>query len=497
MVTFLLSLLFPFFFHLKDNVEGYCLHDISFAFCLLCLLCAPLLFLDCIKKFRHCRLLDLFVVAGGVSIVSYTILHPFLYHLWSGEANGFWRKTAIAAFYLLCLGTVWFLCKKPVVVALCIATGVTAFQYGLEEVRDYGRTRPVADPVQNKTLPRFVRRPNIYLLFLESYPNEGVCQEVYHCSSAPLLQKLRQKGYLIRDDFFVNYNHAHPSFHSLFLMRHHYFDIGKGERIPSEVVPIFQNNRYHVYSLGDEGPPCLYSLRSYANFDSLIESVYRLSFLRKKFFKGDPLTALIQQQHARREALREKILALLDYPPQYSIFCFIFWCVEHVECGQAVGSEKYPKGSYALIRKGADADLERLLTLIHTRDPQAVVILMGAHGGQYYEGIEEGAGDVNARMLALGVSPALVARDNSAVFFAMKGPEEVMRWMKDRVMSPVNFFPYLFAALTDNADRLQNCAPNISYTRTKEGVLYKIAENGIPLEAWKRVVPPSEGEKTH
>jgi hypothetical protein len=232
----------------------------------------------------------------------------------------------------------------------------------------------------------------------------------------------------------------------------------------------------------------------------LIEYTYRLSFLRAKFCKGDPLATLLQQQHARREALREKILALLDYPPQYSIFCFIYWYVEHVECGQAGGgSKEYPKGSYALVRKGADADLERLLTLIHTRDPQAVVILMGAraHGERYYQGVEEGEGDVNVRMRALGVSPALVARDNSAVFFAMKGPEEVMRWMKNRVMSPVNFFPHLFAALTDNADGLQNCAPNISYTLTIEGVLYKIAENGLPLEAWEKVIPPSEGEETH
>ncbi|MDR0661873.1 MAG: hypothetical protein LBF76_00585, partial [Holosporales bacterium] len=231
-ITFLLFLLFPFFFHLKDNVESYCLHDISLAFCLLCLLCAPLLLLDFIKKLRCCRLLDFLVVAGGASIVSYAVLHPFLYHLWSDEANVLWRRIITIASPLLCSGITSVSRKKPVVTALCIATGVTVFQYGLEEVRDYGRTRPVIAPVQNKTLPRFVRRPNIYFLFLESYPNEVVCQEVYHCSSAPLLQKLHQNGYLIRDDFFVNYNHAHPSFHSLFLMRHHYFDTGDGKRIP-------------------------------------------------------------------------------------------------------------------------------------------------------------------------------------------------------------------------------------------------------------------------
>jgi hypothetical protein len=158
------------------------------------------------------------------------------------------------------------------------------------------------------------------------------------------------------------------------------------------------------------------------------------------------------------------------------------------------GFEQFEKSGYQHIRQEADAKLMALLEIIHQVDPGALIVLIGDHGPRRYRGVASGEGDVNNLIRSRGLNTTLASRDAVGVFCAIKWP--VPSFSEGKVISHVNIFRHIFAALTEDPSLLEQCEPNVSYVseghRFSEGGrrLFKVAQEGTLLESWENFTYP-------
>jgi hypothetical protein len=215
------------------------------------------------------------------------------------------------------------------------------------------------------------------------------------------------------------------------------------------------------------------------------------------FFKGEPFLPF----HQTTETVRTSFLNRLriDKASPFPKFYFINTGAAHSAFTVDVNTWpdlflKFEREQYPLIRREADADLVMMLNIVHEYDPGALVILIGDHGARRYRGIEKGEGKANALMRARGISPSLAARDAVGVLLAIKWPASLQQWVQrflaGRVISHVNLFRFIFAALTEDLSVLDDCEPNESYIPAN-GKLYKVAQDGVPLQNWEEFTPPA------
>jgi hypothetical protein len=155
--------------------------------------------------------------------------------------------------------------------------------------------------------------------------------------------------------------------------------------------------------------------------------------------------------------------------------------------------DRFEREDYPFMRRNADKELVAMLEDIFRYDRGALVILIGDHSAWRYRGIEKGGGNINVLTRSRGKEPSLIARDRVGVLLAIKWPESLQQWVQrflaGRVISHVNLFRFIFAALTENLSLLDDCEPNESYIPAN-GKLYKVAKDGVLLQDWEEFTSP-------
>jgi hypothetical protein len=151
--------------------------------------------------------------------------------------------------------------------------------------------------------------------------------------------------------------------------------------------------------------------------------------------------------------------------------------------------ERFEKEEYPFVRRKADENLISMLDIIYKYDPDALVILIGDHGAHRYAAAQFGKGDVNALIRACGIEPSLAASDHVGTLLAIKWP--IPHYSEGKVISHVNLFRHVFAALAEDPSLLKDCEPNESYVQAN-GKLYKVVKDGVPLLNWEEFTSPEK-----
>jgi hypothetical protein len=344
---------------------------------------------------------------------------------------------------------------------------------------------------------------------------------------------LEKQGFTVIENCFANYDYTLASISSIYLMKHHYYLAETGDRSGTRgmlfrtmsgenpVIYTLKANGYQVnyidfggwfFTLFQRGP----------NIDLLLSHLDRGPFhllpsLFSDFFDGMVLFVIRELFHLNAETEDDTPQGLTSTQPGVVEFlsqkkdspnCTIFYMgadhVGHVIVPSSVersGENKYDyfaHKAYPNIRRCADEDLIMMLRMIQGHDPEALIILIGDHAAHRYYEANFMSGDANAILHSRGLEPSLVGRDHVGVLCAIRWPRDMMHYSAGRVISHVNLFRHVFAALAeDPAVLARDYQPDESYVPavSANGIrdttrLYCVARDGRLLDDWEVFTPP-------
>ena len=136
--------------------------------------------------------------------------------------------------------------------------------------------------------------------------------------------------------------------------------------------------------------------------------------------------------------------------------------------------------------------MSEIVKAIRERDPKAVIILLGDHGGLRYRAVwgrsyffARRGDDPNAAMDAVGVDPQLVALDIAGIMIAIYSGGRCDSLIYPG-MTPVNVMRVIFACLSHDSRLLEHRASDITLIPPKKRV-WVVARDGAPLPRWLRL----------
>jgi hypothetical protein len=379
-----------------------------------------------------------------------------------------------------------------------------------------------------KVLPiTFKKKPNVYFIGLESYDANTNLREIYHMSSDKLMALLEKQGFTVIENCFANYDYTYGSLSSVFLMKHHYNREMLGEKDTSRTMhaiiagasSVFGTLKANGYKLN-----ILWKGGSSENVASCVDYVY----VARDFFRsyraiayqlglGDVIN-FVENVCGRSDArmfgsYKTALRSLLKRKEATPQFFFIFTGASHSEGVMGTIYQEnldFFEKEYLKIRQEADVDLIELLELIQGHDPEALIVLIGDHAAHRYDWAHHridwgnddwarvGGVNPNAAIRSYGLEPSLVARDYVGVLCAIRWPRDMMHYSAGRVISHVNLFRHVFAALAEDPAVLkqgyqpdESYVPVVSANGTRDTTrLYCVARDGRPLDDWEVFTPP-------
>jgi len=382
----------------------------------------------------------------------------------------------------------------------------------------------------------FKQKPNVYMVFLESYASLDIRKEIYGIDNAPLTRELNEKNYDIYKRY-ACYGETLSVIASTFLMDHHYYKLSEGLAdgggyrkiiggvVGNRVINIFLNNGYRIdYS---KFPSTLYHPSSVVNapeLQPLLQPIEVFSGLFAVYWKilGNSLwsSEIVQSFFWLSEQITEKLsrsvesgkaenvgmpaftviyagaghanFSFFQYPPEISglpdASQMPFWKLNRVN--------NYWITKYKNMVDKSDAVLIELVRGLAEKDPEAIVILLGDHGTYFNSGRWEGdKNDPNENMLENGIQPAEVTRDLLEVFMAIKWPHGTKK--PHEYFSNVNLFRQVFAVLAKDNSILKTQVSNDSFISANKNTsylsktgIYRTVKDGKLLDRWEPFTIP-------
>jgi hypothetical protein len=526
-----LCVFYPVLFFLRNNSHMFQVCEIFEGLGWIFLGCLPLFLLDIGTRSwnprgRPQRWLDAGVVGVGIAIVVMGVLHPMYGRFFRYK---FYHYKLLRHFLwclpapLIALAALKWR-KKVVVGCLVVLCSAAIVETSQREYRAAQIDKKLLPPA--KALPiTFKKKPNVYFIGLESYDANANLREIYHINSDKLMALLNKQGFTVIENCFANYDYTYGSLSSVFLMRHHYNREMLGEKDTSRTMRAViagENGVFSTFKANGYKLNIVHKGGSSGNVASCVDYVY----VARDFFRSYRAIAyqlglgevinfienVCGRSDARmfgsyKTALRN-LLKRKEIVPQ---FFFIFTGASHSEGVMGTIYQEnldFFEKEYKKIRHEADVDLMELLALIQEHDPEALIILFGDHAAHRYDWAHHrsdwghddwarvGGVNPNAAIRSYGLEPSLVARDYVGVLCAIRWPLGVMHYSAGRVISHVNLFRHVFAALAEDPDILkQGYQPDESYVFFQENKqndikLLCIARNGHPLDEWEVFTPP-------
>jgi len=128
--------------------------------------------------------------------------------------------------------------------------------------------------------------------------------------------------------------------------------------------------------------------------------------------------------------------------------------------------------------------MSTVVAAIKDRDPDAIIVLIGDHGGWRYRKVWGKGGDPNETMDLAGVDPALVTLDVFGIMIAIYSNGRCDSYVYPAI-TPVNVMRLIFACLSANPSLLQSRAADISLMRPWKPNLWLTAREGKVLPRWE------------
>lgn len=372
------------------------------------------------------------------------------------------------------------------------------------ELRHFRYQQKFTDPYAYKHNSASTFSPNVYFFYLESFSGEEVLNEIYGMDINVPYSSLRDFGFTIYDNVFANENGTLRSALTLFSGQHlrdRYTDCVPHVRslenhihkmlswkTKNPVYEFFRANNYeiNIFSMTD-----FLFCTGTNKFDyvSLGSNYYRSPFkgrweAMQLNFEHDA-QARIAWSAQRNQVNTNDFNAYLEQASlTKTSFNFIYMGALHTRCFW----NHYRKGEweqeYTALWGNAMTSVSSILNNITSRDPNALIVLLGDHGPTRYAGVSEWRGasaeNIHELLISRGVSEELVAKDALSVLLAIRWP--IPHFTQGHVLSHVNLFRHIFAALLGDPAILETCVPNRSYLGN-----YWVVNEGNPLSCWKRV----------
>ena len=363
---------------------------------------------------------------------------------------------------------------KPFFYILLILTIISTTQLSINLVKNQQQFVDDVVPSEAKELYeklRFKKKPNVYLVIAESYPNEAALREVYGIDNSSFYKKMRSLGFEINHNYFSNYNHTLASLPSLFSMEHHYglislgnLDSTGGRRILeltsyNPVVSAFQNNGYKI---------------NYLHFGAdLIPSGVKADFVFPSPLAFRGLEIFLTHQKLTNPSIfrnqQEPSLDLFNGILDGFVnngtpsFNFIYYNQPgHSPQGVKLRSKHNRilagfRSSYETTIKTENNNYISFFESIIDSDKNSLIIVIGDHGSWGYRGGEDANGNK--------ISYPLYILDRFGVLAGIYGgPEGLSGLMSNGTTnSHVNLFKYIFAFLCEDDKVLETLRPDNSY----------------------------------
>lgn len=137
----------------------------------------------------------------------------------------------------------------------------------------------------------------------------------------------------------------------------------------------------------------------------------------------------------------------------------------------------------------ANEHMSEIVAAIRERDPKAIVILLGDHGGWRYRKVWSPGNDPNVAMDSVGVDPQLVTLDISGIMIAIYSGGRCDSLIYPG-LTPVNVMRVIFACLSNDRVLLEHRVPDISLFRPQKPDIWLTARDGVALSRWQHFDRP-------
>ncbi len=364
---------------------------------------------------------------------------------------------------------------NPLLNILITFTIISAVQLSINVVNKQNQVVDVIIPNKNKIIYnnlQFKKKPNVYLIITESYPNKAALKAVYNIDNSLFYRNIQKLGFGINHNFFSNYNHTLASLPSLFAMEHHFglisydnLDSTGGRRILeltsyNPVVSVFRNNGYKINyfhtSIG------LVPNGAKADFCFPTPSILHGSAIFLTHQKIMEPTIFSKQSVIDLPLLKAKINGVVNTDsPSFNFIYYNkpdhspsrFKVRTKLEMNQVVSEHRV---LYEKLIKEANIEIIDFLTDLIKNDPNSLIVITGDHGSWGYRfGI-----DANGKQIPYPLS----ILDRFGVLSGLYGPPELSNLLTNgSIKSHVNLFKYIFSFLCKNDIILKTLAPDDSY----------------------------------
>lgn len=330
----------------------------------------------------------------------------------------------------------------------------------------------------------FSKKPNVYYIIPDSYPNREALERIYNWDNNQFYQQLESAGFSVHHSAFANYVSTLSSVSSTFGMGHHYYrgSIGNSELIGSRkfissqqnpTVSIFKNNGYRIQYVHETAyllkKGCFVDLCSPRELlDDALEILVPYRFKSSFDFLVDQAGFEERIQKSIDETLRSD-------QPQFSFVHMFSPGHSHTFDQSVEGLADFRRNFFEKVQD-TNSILMKLVKRIEQQDPNALIIINGDHGGfglGYY-------GFADSEVFA-GVPVNSTVLDHMGVLLAIRWPDGVPAYDAD-IKTNVNLFRYIFAYLSEDEAILKTNVRDDGYLLMEPKTVYQVLRNGKILD---------------
>lgn len=348
--------------------------------------------------------------------------------------------------------------------------------------------------------PNFRKRPNVYYLIPDSYPNRVALKRVFGIDNSEFYNNLESLGFTLYNAALSNYMSTIPSVTSIFSMEHHYYRqfIGNSEMLfgrefitgkRNPVTNIFKNNDYRVDYIHQSN----YLLTRGCFVDYCSPTVFWGDI--KNILIPSKITQIIKNIIKDRlpwnifeKRVKENIDKISSASMNYFMYIHMY-LPQHSKKEEQTGEEllSFRRDNVKKIRL-ANENIISFITYILAHDPTGLIIVGADHGACGF-----GNPMVAKKEIFEGVTEEVVGLDHLGILLAIRWPESPPKYTQN-IKTNVNLFRYIFSYLSESEKLLTTQAPDHGYILKRRGkgrVVMKVAHDG---EIQKRMIELSKQE---
>jgi hypothetical protein len=354
---------------------------------------------------------------------------------------------------------------------------------------------------------KFDKKPNIYLFIYDAYGNQDVYAKNFGFDNSQQYQELAARGFRVLHTF-SNYSATWPTTLSLFLGKHHYYDLSTGVAdsklgraimagiAHNPVLETLRQNGYHIqYVHGMD-----YFVHERGTLDFVYPEEPSWSVLR--IFSSPVLNAALGASNVAtgKRPLAEQAQVLstrIEAAARSDVPWFTF---SHISLPghSPVRSDWHDLASFEDQFRdrtvAANAHMLRLMDELIAADPGAVVIIVGDHGAWRYRNAWAGYEVPSDGLAASGIALDTAARDLFGIMVAVRASNGCDQSFYPGV-TPVNLLRVLFACLSGDLDLMHDRPADVSIFESpgpkwRDKALWAVAREGQALSSWEPLERP-------